>query len=83
MKTEFINVEISLESNLSDCEQFKLVPVDPTNKQLADAAFNLCNEFGVEFVKNNEKFARAVYRELLNSSPLYFGDDPVFNSSAQ
>ena len=49
--------------------EFVLVPVEPTQKMLEMAAFNLCNEFGVEFVQANEAFARAVYREFLYFAP--------------
>lgn len=47
---------------------YVIARIEPTNKQLGDAAFNLCNEFGVEFVSANEQFARAVYRELVTSA---------------
>lgn len=50
-------------------EGWKLVPVEPTEAMMRDAADNLCGQFGVEFVRPKEQFARAVYRELLRFAP--------------
>lgn len=52
-----------------DPETQVVAPLTPESKQLEMAAFNLCSEFGVEFVQANEAFARAVYRELLLAVP--------------
>lgn len=48
---------------------WKLVPVEPTPKMLQDAAFNLSDEFGPEFVEPLGDFARALYAEMLAASP--------------
>jgi hypothetical protein len=74
---EYAKVEINTDSGITDCEQFKLVPILPTKSQLSNAAFNLCSEFGHDFVKQNEEFALAVYRELLASSPTYFDTSAI------
>ena len=50
-------------------EGWKLVPIEPTESMMRDAADNLCAQFGVEFVRPKEDFARAVYRELLCHAP--------------
>lgn len=50
-------------------EGYALVPIEPAQKMLGEAAFNLCDEFGVEFVQANEKFARAVYSEFIAAAP--------------
>ena len=48
---------------------YKLVPIEPTAAQCFTAAFNLCNEFGDEFVRDNKQFALAAYRSLVAASP--------------
>lgn len=48
---------------------WKLVPIEPTAAQCFTAAFNLCNEFGDEFVRDNKRFALAAYRWLVAASP--------------
>ena len=68
----YAHVEINRDDGVTDCEQFKLVPIEPVQDQLANAAFNLCAEFGHDFVKDNEAFARAVYREMIKAAPTYF-----------
>lgn len=50
-------------------EGYKLVPIEPTAAQCFTAAFNLCNEFGDEFVRDNKQFALAAYRSLVAASP--------------
>jgi len=50
-------------------EGYALVPVEPDGRQQFRAAFNLCSEFGDVFVRANEKFAMAVYREMVASVP--------------
>ena len=47
---------------------YKLVPIEPTAAQCFTAAFNLCNEFGDEFVRDNKQFALAAYRSLVAAS---------------
>ena len=54
-----------------DETKWALVPVDPDKKQLADSAFNLCNEYGVEFVQGKERFARDVYSEMVANAPAH------------
>lgn len=49
---------------------WKLVPVEPTPKMLQDAAFNLSDEFGPEFVKPLGNFARAAYTAMLAAAPV-------------
>lgn len=34
---------------------YALVPIEPTKQHCFNAAFNLCSEFGEEFVRNNER----------------------------
>lgn len=46
-----------------------VVPIEPTEAMLRDAADNLCGQFGVEFVRPKEQFARAVARELWRLAP--------------
>ena len=48
---------------------FKLVPIEPQGRQQFNAAFNLCSEFGDVFVRANESFAMAVYREMVKAAP--------------
>lgn len=48
---------------------WKLVPVELTPKMLQDAAFNLSDEFGADFVKPLGEFAKALWSELLSASP--------------
>lgn len=48
---------------------WKLVPIEPTPKMLQDAAFNLSDEFGADFVKPLGDFARSLWAELLASAP--------------
>lgn len=55
---------------------YKLVPIEPTAAQCFTAAFNLCNEFGEEFVRDNEQFAMAAYRWLVAASPAAKGAKP-------
>ena len=47
----------------------QLVPIEPTAAQCFTAAFNLCNEFGDEFVRDNKQFALAAYRSLVAAAP--------------
>lgn len=51
-------------------EGYALVPVEPNGRQQFRAAFNLCSEFGDVFVRANEKFAMAVYREMVAAAPV-------------
>lgn len=53
-----------------DETKWKLVPIEPTKRQLEDSAFNLCGQHGVEFVQANEVFARDVYSEMVANAPL-------------
>ncbi len=46
-----------------------MVPREPTPKMLEDAAFNLADEFGADFVKPLGSFAKAVYGEMLSAAP--------------
>ncbi len=48
---------------------WKMVPVEPTPAMLERAAFNLCVEYGVEFVKPLGTFVKDAYAELLAASP--------------
>lgn len=65
-----------------DETKWALVPIEPTSKQLADSAFNLCNEHGLEFVQKQEKFARDVYSEMVANAPehQHSGPPPVSQS---
>ena len=70
MPDEYVEVaarlcDIPPQSKPAIPEGFALVPIEPTDKQQSDAAFNLCAEFGPEFTAKNEAFALAVYRELV------------------
>ena len=51
-------------------EGYALVPIEPDGRQQFRAAFNLCSEFGDVFVRANEKFAMAVYREMVAAAPV-------------
>lgn len=53
---------------------YALVPIEPTDRQLFNAAFNLCTEFGDEFVRNQEKFAKAAYCALIAAAPALGGE---------
>lgn len=46
-----------------------IVPIEPTESMLRDAADNLCGEFGADWVRPKEVFARAVWREFIAASP--------------
>lgn len=50
-------------------EGWRLVPEDPTESQQFNAAFNLCNQFGNEFVRSHKSFAMAVYTAMLAAAP--------------
>lgn len=62
-----------------DTDQWAVVPLVPSKRQLEAAAFNLCNNFGAEFVQANEAFARSVYLEFLLAAvqPKPKDDKPV------
>ncbi len=52
-----------------EAEGWKLVPTKALPAMLERAAFNLCAEYGVEFVKPLGKFAQDAYAELLSAAP--------------
>ena len=60
-----------------DEKKWALVPIKPTPKQLADAAFNLCScgYFDYVFVEKNGDFAQAAYSALVYAAPAH--DDSV------
>lgn len=57
-----------------DETKWALVPIVPAKLQLADSAFNLCGKYGVEFVQENEQFARDVYAEMVQLAPMHTDD---------
>lgn len=50
-------------------EGWVLVPKVPTPAMLEQTAFNLCDEYGVAFVRPLGKFVQDAYAELLSSAP--------------
>jgi len=66
-----------------DETKWAMVPIEPTSKQLADTAFNLCSicEHGHSFVSENEKFARDVYSEMIANAPTPPDWEPSFHGN--
>jgi hypothetical protein len=52
-----------------EAEGWKLVPTKALPAMLERAAFNLCAEYGVEFVKPLGKFVEDAYEELVSAAP--------------
>lgn len=50
-------------------EGWVLAPKVPTPAMMERAAFNLCAEYGVEFVRPLGQFAQDAYAELLSAAP--------------
>lgn len=50
-------------------EEWKLVPIKPTEQMKEVAADNLCSMFGAMMVDGNERFAVAAYQELVEAAP--------------
>lgn len=48
---------------------WRAVPIEIDSNQAFNAAFSLCAQFGQEFTKGNELFAKAVYREFVRHAP--------------
>lgn len=48
---------------------WKLVPKDPTPRQMEQAAFNLSGDFGHDFTLENKAFALSAYAELVAAAP--------------
>jgi hypothetical protein len=46
---------------------YAIVPLDPTPGMLEQAAFNLCESYGHDRVKELGKFARDSYAEMVNA----------------
>lgn len=62
------DLEIAIET-LASRPGWVMVPREPTPAMLERAAFNLCAEYGVEFVKPLGQFAQDAYAELLSAAP--------------
>jgi hypothetical protein len=65
-----------------DETKWALVPLLPEKKQLNDTAFNLCAEFGYDFVSANERFARWVYSQMIANAPEPSDDSEVLDIPA-
>lgn len=50
-------------------EGWKLVPIEPTEHQQECAAFNLCNDYGPDYVMEHRQFALDSYRHLVAVAP--------------
>jgi len=56
-------------ASVSGVGGWKVVPIKPTDQMMERIAFNLCNEFGPDFVVTNQRFAAAVIAEFIIAAP--------------
>jgi hypothetical protein len=65
-----------------DETKWKLVPIEPTSKQLQDTAFNMCCKYGREFVQDKSEFAQDIYSEMLANAPEPYEWEPSFHGAS-
>jgi hypothetical protein len=59
---------MAIETITIDTDKWAVVPKVPQGLQLEITAFNLCSQFGLEFVQAQEKFVRAAYDQMVRNA---------------